>query len=116
MERFEINKDNIINWIYSLQVQTTRKGQGRNDGNAGFKGGTFLGTVNRPMMESWDTSCDDPCSDSSSSFDELKYDQGHVAMNYTALCTLITLGDDLKRVDRRGIIQSLKQLQLPDGR
>eukprot|EP00605_Chrysophyceae_sp_TOSAG23-4_P001192 GSChrysophyteH1.ASY1.ANO1.1301.1 assembled CDS len=32
----------------------------------------------------------------------------HLAMTYTALATLITLGDDLSRVDREAIINSLK--------
>uniref|UniRef100_A0A7S3Q312 Prenyltransferase alpha-alpha toroid domain-containing protein n=1 Tax=Chaetoceros debilis TaxID=122233 RepID=A0A7S3Q312_9STRA len=143
VERYEIRKEHIINWIYSLQVVVVQQ-QGstsRNDGNAGFKGGTFLGNMsmsmnanaNHLLKESCD--CDtktssgtcssvdtESCSgsgsgSSSSSCDkELKYDTGHLAMNYTALCTLITLGDDLERVDRRGMIQSLKQLQLPDGR
>lgn len=32
-----------------------------------------------------------------------KYFQGHIAMIYTALATLLTLGDDLSRVDRESI-------------
>ena len=44
------------------------------------------------------------------------FDQGHLAMTYTALCTLITLGDDLSRVDKERIIKGLTQLQREDGR
>jgi len=36
-------------------------------------------------------------------------------MTYTALCTLLALGDDLSRVNRKGIVTALKHLQKPDG-
>lgn len=42
-------------------------------------------------------------------------DCGALTMNYCALATLIILGDDLKRVDRKSIIAGMKQMQLPDG-
>ena len=61
----------------------------------GFLGGTFLG----------------PCL----SEDDYKYGHGHIAMAYTALCILATLGDDLSRVDRHGMIESLRRLQRDDG-
>ena len=35
--------------------------------------------------------------------------------SYTALCTLRTLGDDWSRLDKKGIIRSLRHLQLDDG-
>ena len=37
-------------------------------------------------------------------------------MTYTALLSLIILGDDLSRVNRLAIVTGLRQLQLPDGR
>ena len=37
-------------------------------------------------------------------------------MTYTALLSLIVLGDDLSRVNRPAVITGLRQLQLPDGR
>lgn len=40
---------------------------------------------------------------------------GHIAMTYTALCTLRALGDDGSRIDRRGILSALPHLQLPNG-
>ncbi len=43
------------------------------------------------------------------------YDQGHIAMTYTALCTLLALGDNLDHINKGGIIKSLKTLQQPDG-
>jgi geranylgeranyl transferase type-1 subunit beta len=57
----------------------------------GFVGGTFLGP------------------------DEHLYSHSHVAMTYTALCTLAALGDDLSRVDKPKAIESLRPLQRPDG-
>lgn len=44
------------------------------------------------------------------------YTHSHIAMTYTALATLVSLGDrDLSRVDKDSILLSLKQLQCPDG-
>lgn len=36
-------------------------------------------------------------------------------MTYTALCILLTLGDNLERVNRKAIIRSLRQLQRENG-
>eukprot|EP00003_Mantamonas_plastica_P028739 TRINITY_DN6657_c0_g1_i4.p1 TRINITY_DN6657_c0_g1~~TRINITY_DN6657_c0_g1_i4.p1 ORF type:complete len:268 (+),score=43.44 TRINITY_DN6657_c0_g1_i4:254-1057(+) len=44
-----------------------------------------------------------------------KYDLGHITMTYAALVTLRTLGDDLSRVHREGVLASLKALQQEDG-
>ena len=46
----------------------------------------------------------------------MKYDSGHIAMTYTALLSLLVLGDDLEQVNKRGITAGLRNLQLPDGR
>jgi len=44
-----------------------------------------------------------------------KYNYGHIAMTYTALCTLAALGDDLSRVDRAAALKLVAQLQRDDG-
>lgn len=44
------------------------------------------------------------------------YDCSHIAMTYTALASLLILGDDLSRVNRPAVIKGLMALQLPDGR
>lgn len=44
------------------------------------------------------------------------YDSGHVAMTYTGLCSLLILGDDLSRVNKRACLAGLRALQLEDGR
>ena len=45
-----------------------------------------------------------------------KYEDGHIAMTYTALCCLLILGDDLSRVNREAIIAGLRSVQLNNGR
>ena len=48
--------------------------------------------------------------------DRITYDTGHIAMTYTALLSLLILGDDLSRVNKKGVIAGLRCLQLSDGR
>ena len=86
----KLDRSAIIEWIYSLQ---TAEDEAKDPSFVGFKGGTFLG---HPSPAE-------------------NYNHGHIAMTYTALATLRTLGDDLSRVDRSGIIRALKSLQLVDG-
>jgi len=90
LKTYSISKEEIIEWIYSLQVISSPQSPPT---SAGFIGGSFLGL----------------------NVDGEYYNQGHLAMTYSALCTLITLGDDLKRVHRNEIISALKYLQLNDG-
>ena len=40
----------------------------------------------------------------------------HVAMTYSALVTLVTLGDDLSRVNKSKILRGLSTLQNSNGR
>lgn len=93
-----LNRDEIIEWIYGLQTVPTLKPQedGRPSKYAGggFKGSNYLG----------------PCSE-----EPYPYDHSHLAMTYVALCTLIALGDDLSRINRAAILETLKGLQKEDG-
>ncbi|XP_067929662.1 geranylgeranyl transferase type-1 subunit beta-like isoform X2 [Watersipora subatra] len=75
------------------------KGDGLSDMSAsGFRGSTWTGaSFVQPQT------------------DKILYDSGHVAMTYTALCTLLVLGDDLSRVDKQAIAYGLKNLQLENG-
>lgn len=43
------------------------------------------------------------------------YDFGHLAMTYSALGSLLVLGDDLSRVNRKNIRDNMGQLQLENG-
>ena len=81
-------------------------------GYCGFRGGGFDGipyvtlyTRCYHVMSLYDQ--DDP---------DIPYNYSHIAMTYTALATLITLGDDLFRVDKAVVISSLKHSWLDNGR
>jgi len=52
---------------------------------------------------------------SSDSLPSHPYDHGHIAMTYTALASLLVLGDDLSRLNREAVIAGVRALQLPDG-
>lgn len=43
-------------------------------------------------------------------------DEGNLAMTYSALATLVALGDDLADVDGEAIVRALRSLQEEDGR
>lgn len=43
------------------------------------------------------------------------HDHGHIAMTYTALASLLVLGDDLARVDRAAVLSGVRALQLQNG-
>lgn len=44
-----------------------------------------------------------------------RYDTSHIAMTYTALASLLILGDDFHRVNRAAVLAGIRRLQLPDG-
>ena len=94
VQKLTLNKQSIIDWIYGLQVTDP-------DEHAGFKGGTFLGG------SLGDT---DP-----ENLAPREYNHGHIAMTYTALCTLAMLGDDFQRLEKGKILKSMKTLQRQDG-
>ena len=45
-----------------------------------------------------------------------KYDSAHVAMTYTALLSLLILGDGLQQVNRAAVVKAVRNLQCEDGR
>ena len=106
----------IINWIYGLQKIPTLTG---NDECAtyiggGFKGGTYLGDI--PSCTKDDIDC--PQQYSIVEGEEVAqhpYDHSHLAMTYVGICTLLALGDDLSRVHKTAIRQTLSSLQKEDG-
>ena len=85
--------------------------------HTGFKGGTFLGSkFDNTYHGLKNRSCLEENEDEGYSYQCWKYDHGHIAMTYTALCILVTLGGDLERIDKYWIIRALKDLQLENGR
>ena len=115
LTRYSIDKEQIIEWIYSLQTPSHAENPGLN----GFKGGSFLGNING---NDDNININDNINDKRDEEERtctctpIYYNQGHLAMTYSALCTLITLGDDLERVNKKGIIKGLQCLQRNDGR
>jgi geranylgeranyl transferase type-1 subunit beta len=96
-----IDKQKVIDWIYSLQVLPDKDNPEKNIRMCGFRGGSFFGMPFDPSGQ--------PVSGLS------VHDQGHIAMTYVALNMLLILGDDFKRLNRTAILTALKHLQQPDG-
>ncbi|KAH9505085.1 Geranylgeranyl transferase type-1 subunit beta [Bulinus truncatus] len=96
----EINdrRDNIIQWIYSLQVQPDATGQ--NLSQCGFRGCSMLGHLyNVEKAKS----------------QVIPYDSSNIAMTYTSLVSLLILGDDLKQIHKQALIAGIRSLQQSDG-
>ncbi|KAH6560466.1 hypothetical protein BASA62_010476 [Batrachochytrium salamandrivorans] len=87
-----------IEWIYAQQIHPCDKYRA-DSGVCGFRGSPFAGAPFDPLT-STSTHAGDTC---------------HITMTYTALALLLTLGDDLSRVNSNAIIESLKCLQCDDG-
>ncbi|ESN92304.1 hypothetical protein HELRODRAFT_186145 [Helobdella robusta] len=83
----KIQKDELIDWIYSHQIQLNSDGSNAN--LVGFRGSSASGSVQNDM--------------------------NHIAMTYSALLSLLILGDDLGRVNKSNVIWALRSLQLQDG-
>lgn len=96
LDLVEKNKNDIIEWIYSNQ-KLPSESSNSSTLRCGFRGSST-------------TACDRVLSQ-----DICEYDCSHIAMTYTALASLLILGDDLSRVNRPAVIAALKALQLPDG-
>lgn len=96
-----LDKKQIIDWVYAQQVLPDSDSPDTYLAHCGFQGGTFLG---KPYGVQPDKYKGGP------------YDTGNIAMTYTALCTLIMLGDDLSKVNRKAVAAGLAALQQPNGR
>lgn len=90
----EEDRNDIIEWIYSLQV--VPDSDGSNLARCGFRGSLANGV-------------------SGAGSERSEFDGSHIAMTYTALATLVILGDDLSRVDKRGVTAGLRALQQKTG-
>ena len=98
-----LDKSNIIEYIYSFQLISESKDT---QNSSGFIGGNF---VNHTSCGLCATIPEDntQCNEESCSFLHRihnDYHQGHIAMTYTALISLLTLGDDLQRVNTKAIV------------
>ncbi|XP_063901751.1 geranylgeranyl transferase type-1 subunit beta-like isoform X2 [Zophobas morio] len=90
-------KDKIIDWVYSHQIPRRVDSKGMSNKDAlGFRGANNLGC--RVLGEN-----------------NVVWDTAHLAMTYCALLILLILGDDLSKIDRKGLLQALGNLQREDG-
>lgn len=98
----QVDKEAIVEWVYSLQVLSGPEGEGDAGGGAGygFRGSPSVGIHYQP---------------GGSQANPVAFDGGHLAATYSALAVLLALGDDLARVARAPLLASLPRLQLPDG-
>ncbi|CAB3384577.1 Hypothetical predicted protein [Cloeon dipterum] len=86
------HRQDMIEWIYSLQIQP-------DDDEESWSRCGFMGS----------------CTFKLQSKESREYQHSHIAMTYTALSSLIILGDDLSRVNRPAVIRGVRALQQPDG-
>ena len=92
----------IVDWIYNCQI-TPRKG-------------VFVAPLRSAAGRAGHPfETDDGAGSSGSVRMTHEFDQGHIAMTYSALAALLTLGDDLSRVDGPATVRALGALQCEDG-
>lgn len=109
----ESDRRDIIEWIYSYQVDISRV-KIPDYCNDYIEQSTVLNNttnnniINRKAGHSGFRSTSMINSD-------IPLDCGIISMTYCALATLVILGDNLERVDRRSIIDGIKHIQLADG-
>lgn len=95
-ELHRVDREYIIEWVYSLQVPPDSRDRSINLTDCGFRGGTSYGNL---------FGCP------TSQYESEVYDTANIASTYAALCILKTLGDDLSRVDKSAIILAIRSLQ-----
>jgi geranylgeranyl transferase type-1 subunit beta len=81
------NKEHWIEWLYSLQSEYVHNGFKA----VGFRGGSSMGK------------------------ESSIYNVPHLVSTYSSILCLLMLGDDLQRVDKAGIIATVRFLQQDNG-
>ncbi|KAI8325539.1 terpenoid cyclases/Protein prenyltransferase [Martensiomyces pterosporus] len=89
----EKERQEMIEWIYEQQIP--RNESKSNTAYCGFRGGTLFG----PHSVS----------------EYVPANSANLAATYSALCSLLLLGDDLSRVDKRAIVEAMPHLQQESG-
>lgn len=90
----ENRKNEICDWIYRLQIISDDS-----PSCSGFQGSSTINTRNGDE----------------NAHGTDKYKWGHLAMTYTGISMLVTLGDDLSRLNRKAIIEGVAAVQRDDG-
>ncbi|XP_050321538.1 geranylgeranyl transferase type-1 subunit beta [Bactrocera neohumeralis] len=92
----EMQKD-VIEWIYGGLVTSNPEKQ---QNCSGFQGSRCVNIIS---------------DDEQLQANARNYQWGHLAMTYTGIGILATLGDDLSRIDRKSIVDGVAAVQRPDG-
>jgi geranylgeranyl transferase type-1 subunit beta len=93
-----VEKKGVIDWIYNLQIYPSSTSENFPREHSGFIGGTFLGGKF-----------------GDGDFGRKSCGHGHLAMTYTAIVSLVILGDDLSRLRKEDIVRALQGLQDENG-
>lgn len=102
----EERREEICDWIYRYQVISDPKSPKQ---CSGFQGSSTINIFGEEANASGDDNVDAHLCGSE------KYKYGHLAMTYTGIAILLTLGDDLSRLNRRAIVDGVAAVQQPDG-
>lgn len=112
------DKKDIIEWIYSYQVDVNKV---KISDTLDDDDDDFHGVETKSICRNGND-CNNDKRAAHSGFrstsminSDFPLDCGIIPMTYCALSTLVIMGDDLSRVDRRSIIAGLRHLQLPNG-
>jgi len=92
-------RPHLISWLYHCLISPTHNSRDVTDvelSKCGFRGSPALKLAAAGLPSH-------------------PYDHGHIAMTYTALCTLLILGDSLEGLDRAALLQGVRALQLSNG-
>ena len=107
-----IDREKVIKFVYSLQLSS-----GQTSNPSGFSCCGFIGShyLNHQSLycTTITTTTNSSSSSQAASFQQLF--QGNIAMTYTSLAILKTLGDDMSQLNRQSIITHLQQLQQSNG-
>ena len=109
----EVGKRVIIDYIYAQQLNDTHTSHGHRGFLGTYQGQPF-GSCLCNLMQCIDIqdNCHSPTDQSQAPRCILN---GHLAMAYTALAVLKSLGDDCSRVDKSALIREMSSLQQSDG-
>lgn len=109
LDLLDKHREEYINWIYLFQILPNQDDESLE--RCGFRG-SLAATLS---LESHSPSHVGR-SVNIGTVSSHPLDTSHITMTYAAINTLLILGDDLGRLQRKGILAGVKALQLENGR
>lgn len=104
----EQRREEVCDWIYRYQVISDPDSPKQ---CSGFQGSSTINIFGEGVQ--MDDKVDADVDVNVCGSEQYKY--GHLAMTYTGIAILLTLGDDLSRLNRRAIVDGVAAVQQPDG-